>query len=97
VTQVNRSTIDQWDTHSCMSAVRRATVNDPSETLAPAPISKSRGRLLVCLEADCGRTDRREGAILGVSAGFSQISDAIRAERLRESLSFLGGIRKIGC
>ena len=32
-----------------------------------------------------------------MSAGFSQISDAIRAGRLRESLSFLGGIRKIGC
>jgi hypothetical protein len=33
---------------------------------------------------------------LGLSAGFSQISDAIKAGRLRESLSFLGGIRKIG-
>ena len=31
-----------------------------------------------------------------MSAGFSQISDAIRAGRLRESLSFLGGIRNTG-
>jgi hypothetical protein len=47
--------------------------------------------------ADCGRIDWREGAILGVSEGISQISNAIRAGRCRESLSFLGGIRKIGC
>ena len=40
---------------------------------------------------------RQEGAILGVSAESSQISDAIRAGRRRESLSFLGGTRKIGC
>ena len=31
-----------------------------------------------------------------MSAGFSQISDAIKAGRLRESLSFLGGIRNTG-
>ena len=28
--------------------------------------------------------------------GFSQISDAIKAGRFRESLSFLGGIRNTG-
>ena len=31
-----------------------------------------------------------------MSAGFSQISDAIKAGRFRESLSFLGGIRNTG-
>ena len=52
---------------------------------------------LACLVAKFDRIDRREGAILRVSEGISQISIAIRAGRLRESLSFLGGIRKIGC
>jgi hypothetical protein len=42
-----------------------------------------------------GRITRWEGAALRMSAGFSQISDAIKAGRLRESLSFLGGTRKI--
>jgi hypothetical protein len=45
-----------------------------------------------------GRITQWEGAVLRMSAGFSQISDAIKAGRLRESLSFLGGIRrKIEC
>ena len=44
-----------------------------------------------------GRIDRLEGAILGVSAETSQISDALKFERLRESLSLLAGIVKIEC
>ena len=39
----------------------------------------------------------REGTILGVSGEISEISDALRARRRRESLYLLGGIRKIGC
>jgi hypothetical protein len=34
-----------------------------------------------------GRITQWEGAVLRMSAGFSQISDAIKAGRLRESLS----------
>ncbi len=43
-----------------------------------------------------GRIDSLEGAILGVAADISQITDAPAGLR-RKSLSFLGGIRKIGC
>jgi hypothetical protein len=43
------------------------------------------------------RIDRLEGVTLGLSAEISQISDAIRAGRRRESLSLLGGIVEIGC
>jgi len=38
-----------------------------------------------------------EEAILWALAGIGQISDALRADRLRESLSLPGGIMKIGC
>ena len=46
--------------------------------------------------ADCGWITQWEGAILRVLAGIGQISDVLRAERLRESLSLLAGIVKIG-
>ncbi len=55
------------------------------------------GRLSACLVAECDWIGQWEGAILGVSAGISQILDALRAGRLRESLSLLAGIVKIGC
>jgi hypothetical protein len=45
---------------------------------------------------DCGRNDRLEGAILGVSAAISQISNAPGLDGVVNILSFLGGIRQIG-
>ncbi len=47
--------------------------------------------------ADRDWIGRREGAILRALSGISQMSDALRAGRRRESLSLLGGMVKIGC
>ena len=44
-----------------------------------------------------GRITQWEGAVLWMSAGFSQISDAIRAGRLRESLSLSWWNKEHGC
>ena len=62
-------------------------------TLQPLCL-QNKARLSACLVADCGRIDRREGAILGVLAEISQNPYAIRAGRRRESLSLLAGIVK---
>ncbi len=47
--------------------------------------------------ADCGRIDRREGAILGVSAEISQITDAPGLDGVVNIFNLLAGIVKIGC
>ena len=64
------------------------------------------------LPADCERSDVREKGVyssytpgltggktqlLSMTGENSQVPDALRAERLRESLSLLAGIVKIGC
>jgi hypothetical protein len=47
--------------------------------------------------ADCGGIDRREGGILGMSAGFSQISIDPGPNGIVSPGSFIGGMVKIGC
>jgi len=47
--------------------------------------------------ADCGGIDLREGAILGMSAGLSQISIVPGPDSVTSPGSFIGGIEKIGC
>ncbi len=44
-----------------------------------------------------GRIDPLEGAILGVSAEISQISDAPGLDGVVNIFIYLGKIRKIGC
>jgi len=47
------------------------------------------GRLSVCLVADCDWIDRRQEAILGVSAGISQISNARGSDDAASSFLYL--------
>jgi hypothetical protein len=49
------------------------------------------------LVADCGRNDRWEGAILGLTAEISQISGVPGLGVVVNLFLYLGGIRKIGC